>query len=40
MRVLVLGGPTATPVLHAVLWTVALLVVLAPLAVWRYRRAV
>jgi ABC-2 type transport system permease protein/oleandomycin transport system permease protein len=40
VRVLVLGGPTATPVLHAVLWTVGLLVVLAPLAVWRYRKAV
>jgi ABC-2 type transport system permease protein/oleandomycin transport system permease protein len=39
VRALVLGGPTATPVLHAVLWTVALFVVLAPLAVWRYRQA-
>jgi ABC-2 type transport system permease protein/oleandomycin transport system permease protein len=39
VRALVLGGPTATPVLHAVLWTVGLFVVLAPLAVWRYRQA-
>jgi ABC-2 type transport system permease protein/oleandomycin transport system permease protein len=38
-RALMLGGPTATPVLHALLWTVGLLAVLAPLAVARYRRA-
>lgn len=37
-RALMLGGPTATPVLHAALWTAGLLLVLAPLAVARYRR--
>lgn len=38
-RALMLGGPTSTPVLHAVLWTLGALVVLMPLAVTRYRRA-
>lgn len=38
-RALMIGGPTSTPVLHAVLWTVGLLVVLMPLGVARYRRA-
>jgi ABC transporter DrrB family efflux protein len=37
-RALMLGGPTASPVLQAALWTVGLFVVLAPLAVWRYRQ--
>jgi ABC transporter DrrB family efflux protein len=36
-RALMLGGPTATWVIQAVLWTVGLLVVLTPLAVHRYR---
>jgi len=36
-RALMLGGPTAKPVLHAVLWSVGLFVVFAPLAVARYR---
>jgi len=39
-RALMLGGPTAKPVLHAVLWTVAIFVVFAPLAVHRYRNKV
>jgi len=33
------GGSTAAHVLEALAWCVGLLVVLAPLAVWRYRRA-
>jgi len=39
VRALMLGGPTARPVLQALAWIVGLLAVLAPLAVWRYRRA-
>ncbi len=38
VRALMLGGPTARPVIHALAWIAVLLVVLAPLAVWRYRR--
>jgi ABC-2 type transport system permease protein/oleandomycin transport system permease protein len=38
-RALMIGGPTSTAVLHAVLWTAGLLVVLMPLAVARYRQA-
>lgn len=37
-RALMLGGPTASAVWHAVAWCVGLLVVLVPLAVWRYKR--
>jgi ABC-2 type transport system permease protein/oleandomycin transport system permease protein len=33
------GGSTTTHVLEAVAWCLGFLVVLAPLAVWRYRRA-
>jgi ABC transporter DrrB family efflux protein len=36
-RALMLGGPTATFVLESLLWAVGLLIVLAPLAVHRYR---
>jgi ABC-type multidrug transport system permease subunit len=39
MRALSVGGSTATPVLHALLWIVALVVVFVPLTVARYRRA-
>jgi ABC-2 type transport system permease protein/oleandomycin transport system permease protein len=39
VRALLLGGPTSTAVIHAVLWTVALLALLMPLAVVRYRKA-
>lgn len=39
-RALVIGGPTAGPVLRTALWSVGLLAVLAPLAVRRYRRVV
>ena len=38
-RALVLGGPTATHVLQALAWCMAILAVAAPLAVHRYRRA-
>jgi ABC transporter DrrB family efflux protein len=37
LRVLCLGGPTATPVWHATVWIGALIAVTAPAAVWRYR---
>jgi len=40
VRALVLGGDTASYVLQSVGWCAALLLVFAPLAVWRYRRAV
>jgi ABC-2 type transport system permease protein/oleandomycin transport system permease protein len=38
-RALVLGGPTAGKVLTAVAWSLGILAVFAPLAVWRYRRS-
>lgn len=37
LRVLCLGGPTATRVWLALAWIVGLLLVTVPLAVWRYR---
>ena len=40
MRALVLGGPTTAKVVAAIAWSVGILVVFAPLAVKRYRRAV
>jgi ABC-2 type transport system permease protein/oleandomycin transport system permease protein len=40
VRALVLGGPTASYVLQSVAWSVGLLLVFAPLAVRRYRRAI
>ncbi len=36
-RALMIGGPTATWVIQSVLWTVGFLIVLIPLASWRYR---
>jgi ABC transporter DrrB family efflux protein len=36
-RGLMIGGPTATWVIQALAWTIGLLAVLMPLAVWRYR---
>jgi ABC transporter DrrB family efflux protein len=39
LRALCLGGPTAIPVLQALAWIVAILLVFVPLAVSRYRRA-
>jgi ABC-2 type transport system permease protein/oleandomycin transport system permease protein len=39
MRALSVGGPTATPVAHALLWIVALVAIFVPLTVTRYRRA-
>jgi ABC transporter DrrB family efflux protein len=38
-RALSIGGDTATPVLYALLWIVALTAIFAPLAINRYRRA-
>jgi ABC-2 type transport system permease protein/oleandomycin transport system permease protein len=40
VRTLVLGGPVAADVLKAVVWMVGIILVFAPLAVHRYRRAV
>lgn len=37
-RALVLGGPTAAKVLTSLAWSVGILAVFVPLAVWRYRR--
>ncbi len=39
VRALVLGGPTAAPVLTSIAWSLGILAVAAPLAVRRYRRA-
>ncbi|MFP5377391.1 MAG: ABC transporter permease [Acidimicrobiia bacterium] len=39
VRALSQGGPTATPVLQSLAWTVAIVAVFGPLAVRRYRRA-
>ena len=39
MRALVLGGPTAGKVVAALAWSIGLVVIFAPLAVARYRRA-
>lgn len=39
VRALVLGGPTASKVLAALAWSIGILVVFAPLAVARYRKA-
>ncbi|WP_223839140.1 ABC transporter permease [Saccharopolyspora pogona] len=36
-RGLLVGGPVTTPVITAVAWSVGLIVVFGPLAVWRYR---
>jgi ABC-2 type transport system permease protein/oleandomycin transport system permease protein len=36
----VLGGDTASLVLQSIGWCAGILLVFAPLAVWRYRRAV
>jgi ABC transporter DrrB family efflux protein len=40
VRALVIGGPTTSYVLQCLAWVVAILAVFAPIAVWRYRRAV
>jgi ABC-2 type transport system permease protein/oleandomycin transport system permease protein len=36
-RSLMIGGPTAHWLIQALIWTVGILIVLPPLAVWRYR---
>ncbi len=38
-RALCLGGPTLTPVLQSLAWSIGIVAVFAPLAVRRYRRA-
>ncbi len=40
VRALMLGGPTASYVAQSLAWCAGILAVCAPLAVWRYRRAV
>jgi hypothetical protein len=40
VRALVLGGPTADYVLQSLAWSVGIILVFAPIAVRRYRRAV
>jgi ABC transporter DrrB family efflux protein len=40
VRALVVGGPTTSYVLQSLAWVAAILIVFAPIAVWRYRRAV
>jgi ABC transporter DrrB family efflux protein len=40
VRALTIGGPTASEVLEAIAWCVAILVIFAPIAVRLYRRAV
>jgi ABC transporter DrrB family efflux protein len=40
VRALVLGGPTSSYVLQSLAWSIGLVLVFAPLAVWRYRRSV
>ncbi len=39
VRALALGGPTATPVLQAIAWSIGLVALVAPIAVARYRKA-
>jgi ABC transporter DrrB family efflux protein len=40
VRALAIGGPTASYVLQSLAWDVGILVIFAPIAVWRYRQAV
>jgi ABC-2 type transport system permease protein/oleandomycin transport system permease protein len=40
VRALTLGGPTASDVWQSLAWAFGIVAVFAPLAVWRYRRAV
>ena len=40
VRALVLGGPTSTYVWQSVAWLLGIIIVFAPLGVWRYRHAV
>jgi len=39
-RALMIGGPTAGYVVQTLAWTAGMLLVLVPIAVWRYRRSV
>ena len=38
VRACFIGGPTATKVLHSILWSVGIIAVFAPIAVRKYRR--
>ena len=40
VRGLMLGGPVASDLLQSLAWCLGIIAVCAPLAVWRYRRAV
>jgi ABC-2 type transport system permease protein/oleandomycin transport system permease protein len=40
VRALMVGGPTTWLVVQSIAWSVGILLVCVPLAVWRYRRAV
>ncbi|HZD01006.1 MAG TPA: ABC transporter permease [Actinomycetes bacterium] len=40
VRALTIGGPATSHVLQSLAWDVGILVAFAPIAVWRYRRAV
>jgi ABC transporter DrrB family efflux protein len=40
VRALVLGGPTSTYAWQSVVWLVGIIIVFAPLGVWRYRHAI
>ena len=38
LRALILGGPVAEPLTHALAWLIGLLLITIPTAVWRYRQ--
>ncbi|MBM3945425.1 MAG: ABC transporter permease [SAR202 cluster bacterium] len=40
VRALTLGGPTASKVLYSIAWSLGILAVAVPLAIWRYRTRV
>jgi ABC-2 type transport system permease protein/oleandomycin transport system permease protein len=40
VRALMIGGPTATYVWQSLAWCAGIILVFAPLAIWRYRRSV
>lgn len=40
VRALVLGGPTTSYVVQTLAWCVGILAIAAPIAVWRYRKAI
>ena len=38
IRACVLGGPTATKVIISIAWSIGMVLILAPLAIWKYRK--